>query len=1084
MRKITPIILTMIMLMSAFASIGWTELNEMKTSNDADARAGPDGNLTDITEPRATSVNPLTGETSHEIDAGSDVNFELFITNSGDADITQMGITVTVYEDPDGEPGGPLGSVATDSNGAPLIWQNNDVICDDAFACPQTTLAPGAVLDGGAYLVIVQGSVVTWMPEVGDYQVMVQIDAEGDGGAADAEPDNDEKLQFVSVVDWTDVIVDIRWFSGKDVEGGSGDKDFTLSVTTTGSISWDARNITLELEFTGALTEAVYWTDLDGDNQTNGGDHHGGESAQEQQNTLAHDGTTHVFDEIGTFENVLTWENSQDREDNTTDDRWNMRMGDEWTLNGTVTPDGAITDGVYELNVLMVSYTIYGQYSPECDSETNDTAGGEDGTLNTTITVTDHCEVPKLSDDNPATSEDMIEGAISNYHDMSVTSLIINQRYPTDTLNADGFPENPSGDPGLREGPIEPGLATVQAKVSHNGNDPGALNEGQQYNWTVSFEITSRSTTVTTTLNSRECYNGEIPGGMAYSDVGGTGPTEADACVAYDFGPGTYDIVATVSFELRGVIPDMDENSFNDAMRMNSLAVLNNRPTVTLSIGTTGDIISGEGMEVQFEADASDVEDPSGESLIYNWTYPGLVDGGELGNEFDGVGKSFDSATLLVFGEEWIGYKSVSVTVSDGYTGASDTVSFTVWNHIIAESTSDSGVNMTYDLTYAASEAFSIDLSDSTDGYTGQSLSGYTGTYDSVAVLAYTPSTWYDATYVLNQSISIEYDSTALDPTSVWYVDTNGLWTELTSDSDTTGTVSTITLDLGAGAPTIAVGKIVLMGGVLVQAEPPTAHPMGFSMSATMGGFIGMTWSYEGSYVAGVDWVEIILCENATGCTDPEVIKPGITMTAHSLSGQGSTTHGVTYFATIRVCNDAGCNAVEGTSSATADSQVDGHPTATAITVANGDAVWTVSWTVTGDTTDVKNWKVCYDDSPWTVAGDMPGDCVNAADGATSADVTMSTNPGTKKFYFTAVPVDSMGNYDTAVSGADIDYVGVDETPGEGTGSDVGSTTDVDGAVPSWTWGVIIGIVVVAFVVGAFILSRGGEGDEGKDWDY
>jgi hypothetical protein len=203
------------------------------------------------------------------------------------------------------------------------------------------------------------------------------------------------------------------------------------------------------------------------------------------------------------------------------------------------------------------------------------------------------------------------------------------------------------------------------------------------------------------------------------------------------------------------------------------------------------------------------------------------------------------------------------------------------------------------------------------------------------------------------------------------------------------------------------------------------------------------------------------------------------------LSGQGSTTHGTTYYATILVCNDAGCNTdVIGAANATADSEVDGHPTATAVTVANGDAVWTVSWTATGDTSDLKNWKVCYDDSPWTVAGDMPGNCVDAADGATSADVTMSTLPGTKKFYFTAVPVDSMGNYDTAVSSADIDYVGVDETPGQGTGSDVGSTTDVDGDVPPWTWGVIIGIVVVAFVVGAFILSRGGEGDEGKDWDY
>ena len=34
-------------------------------------------------------------------------------------------------------------------------------------------------------------------------------------------------------------------------------------------------------------------------------------------------------------------------------------------------------------------------------------------------------------------------------------------------------------------------------------------------------------------------------------------------------------------------------------------------------------------------------------------------------------------------------------------------------------------------------------------------------------------------------------------------------------------------------------------------------------------------------------------------------------------------------------------------------------------------------------------------------------------------------------------------------------------------------------------WGMIAGVVLVAFVVGAFILSRGGDDDdENKDWDY
>ena len=68
---------------------------------------------------------------------------------------------------------------------------------------------------------VVQGTIVSWLPEVGDYQIKVDIDAKGANDVADVEPDNDMMLQYVSVVDWTDVIVDLRWFSGKDVEGGS-----------------------------------------------------------------------------------------------------------------------------------------------------------------------------------------------------------------------------------------------------------------------------------------------------------------------------------------------------------------------------------------------------------------------------------------------------------------------------------------------------------------------------------------------------------------------------------------------------------------------------------------------------------------------------------------------------------------------------------------------------------------------------------------------------------------------------------------------------------------------------------------------
>jgi hypothetical protein len=112
----------------------------------------------------------------------------------------------------------------------------------------------------------------------------------------------------------------------------------------------------------------------------------------------------------------------------------------------------------------------------------------------------------------------------------------------------------------------------------------------------------------------------------------------------------------------------------------------------------------------------------------------------------------------------------------------------------------------------------------------------------------------------------------------------------------------------------------------------------------------------------------------------------------------------------------------------------------------------------------------------------MPETCQTTT--GTTLDVDISTwSAGTYTYHFTAVPVDALGNSMAAASMNSIDY----QRDSDNTNTDDGTTIigdDVEGGVPTWTWGVIGGVVVVAFIVGAFILSRGGEGDEGKDWDY
>ena len=95
MSKLTPIILAAIMLAStSLVALDWAELEENKMT-EADGRNGPDAQV-EILSPKATSVS-AEGDKTHTLDAGEETEIELFINNSGDSDITEMGITLTIY---------------------------------------------------------------------------------------------------------------------------------------------------------------------------------------------------------------------------------------------------------------------------------------------------------------------------------------------------------------------------------------------------------------------------------------------------------------------------------------------------------------------------------------------------------------------------------------------------------------------------------------------------------------------------------------------------------------------------------------------------------------------------------------------------------------------------------------------------------------------------------------------------------------------------------------------------------------------------------------------------------------------------
>ncbi len=342
-----------------------------------------------------------------------------------------------------------------------------------------------------------------------------------------------------------------------------------------------------------------------------------------------------------------------------------------------------------------------------------------------------------------------------------------------------------------------------------------------------------------------------------------------------------------------------------------------------------------------------------------------------------------------------------------------------------------------------------------------------------------------------SQEIVMSYDTTSLEPTSVFWI-SNGNWVQLDATITSAGNDGTITINLGEDSQVLPQGEIALMGGVLQIIEAPDAHATGLTVVASKGGTITASWSYSGNTVPGADWLAMEICDSADVCTTTQ---ENTTLVAHSMNGQTDTVHGETYTYTLQVCNVGGCNPTIATASATADKMVDGDASATGMTVANkgGANAWTVSWTASGDTSDVSGWMVCWTDFSWSTSGEMPDTCADAGD-ATSTDINHPGGAaGSKTYYFTAVPYDDKSNMDNALPGTDILLTiestvtdPCEEDPDSDECAAIGDSGDGadSGEVPTWTWGVIIGLVVIAFVVGAFILSRGGDGDEGKDWDY
>ena len=248
-----------------------------------------------------------------------------------------------------------------------------------------------------------------------------------------------------------------------------------------------------------------------------------------------------------------------------------------------------------------------------------------------------------------------------------------------------------------------------------------------------------------------------------------------------------------------------------------------------------------------------------------------------------------------------------------------------------------------------------------------------------------------------------------------------------------------------------------------------------------------MSWDLENLPLRTGDSVRLIVTDGTT-----EVVKQTVPDEdrAFTLAGP-STTHDTVYTATVAVCNLEGCS-TPGIGNATADKRVAGDVAATSLTIEEDGENWIVKWNVEGDSSDVAMWHVCYQRAESFTAADMPTNCPDMVqvDAGNTVTIAQPTTAGSFTYYFTAVPMDALENMNSAASMNSIDYYRqADNTNADGNGTIGDDGDSTSGGIPMGAWGAIVGVIIVAFIVGAFILTRGdGEGgdgaEDGKDWDY
>jgi hypothetical protein len=330
----------------------------------------------------------------------------------------------------------------------------------------------------------------------------------------------------------------------------------------------------------------------------------------------------------------------------------------------------------------------------------------------------------------------------------------------------------------------------------------------------------------------------------------------------------------------------------------------NNPPTIdSFVLHNTEPLYLGQADPINMTMEASDFEDPTGDSLNYTWS--------NAGNELPGCGGSGDEGAncLLPILSSYITAFPVSVTVTDSEgASVSQELMLTIWNNAVSTATSDAEISVSYSIRYYAPSAFTISATDvALTSYENVELPGYAGTYNAVAAVEYAPGNTFGASDILDHSLNVSV-AKSLGATSLWYVTDSGQWTMLSANAvEVDASTEQFSFDFPENSPVLSAGTLVLIGDSMSPVAPPDATIAGLTVYQTSdSGDITTSWQVSGTML-GSDSIQITICKNTLNCEDAFSTTSAIGDVNFVYSGSNTVDDSM-YYITVEICNEASCS--------------------------------------------------------------------------------------------------------------------------------------------------------------------------------